>query len=335
MPLSWNEIRVNAAKFSKEWSAETKEAAEYQSFWNDFFESFGVRRRSVAVFQKNVAKLNGQPGFIDLFWQGKLICEHKSAGQSLDKAFDQAADYAVALEEQRPRYIIVTDYARMRLCDLEPEPGQNDCVEFPLSDLPKHVRSFGFIAGYEERRFRDEDPVNIKVAEAVGRLHDALEASGYRGRDLEILLVRLVFCFFADDTNIFSPEQFATYLEAKTREDGSDFGLQLAQIFQVLSQPLDQRQSTLDEELKAFPYVDGHVFEGSINLPVFNAKMREAVINCANFDWSAVSPAIFGSLFQSVMDPDERHDLGAHYTSEKNILKVIGPLFLDELKAEL
>ena len=169
----------------------------------------------------------------------------------------------------------------------------------------------------------------------MGRLHDALEASGYSGHDLEVFLVRAVFCLFADDTGIFEPRDiFLDLLETWTREDGSDLGPALARLFQVLNTPVEQRQVKLDEDLARFPYVNGDLFAAKLNITDFDATMREALIDACRFDWAAISPAIFGALFQSVMDAAERRAQGAHYTTEKNILKVIEPLFLDDLRAE-
>ena len=206
---------------------------------------------------------------------------------------------------------------------------------FKLADLPKHVEKFGFIMGMEKRSFKDQDPVNIKAAELVGKLHDSLEASGYKGHQLEVFLTRIVFCLFADDTGIFEPRDiFLDFLETRTKEDGSDTGPLLTQLFDVLDTPEDKRQTTLDEDLAHFPYVNGGLFSATIRTPAFNAEMRQRLLEAGQFNWSGISPAIFGSLFQSVMDKQERRAAGAHYTTEKNILKVIGPLFLDDLRAE-
>ena len=332
MRLSWNEVRVRAASFAEEWQDAAYEKGETQSFYDDFFEVFDVRRRSVARYEENVAKLDNRRGFIDLFWPGVLIVEQKSAGRDLDKAYGQAGEYFDALPERdRPRYILVSDFQTFELHDLD----ERATVAFPLAELPRHVEAFGFILGVQRRTFRDQDPANIEAAELVGQLHDALEAAGYRGHDLERLLVRIVFCLFADDTGIFEPRDiFFDLLENRTAVDGSDTGSRLAELFQVLDTPEARRQATLDEDLARFPYVNGRLFEEPLRIPAFNATMRTALLDAGRFDWSNISPAIFGALFQSVMDPLERRKQGAHYTTEKNILKVIEPLFLDDLRAE-
>ena len=332
MLLSWNEVRARAAGFAEDWRDAAYEKGETQSFYNAFFDIFGVRRRSVARYEEHVRKLDNRSGFIDLFWPGVLIVEQKSAGRDLAAAYGQAGDYFDSLSERdRPRYILVSDFQSFELHDLD----EDNRISFALANLPAHVESFGFIMGVQRRTFRDQDPVNIEVSAAMGRLHDALKTSGYGGHDLEVFLVRTVFCLFADDTGIFEPRDiFLDLLETRTREDGSDLGGWLARLFQVLNTPVDQRQATLDEDLARFPYVNGDLFEARLIIPDFNAEMRAALLDAGRFDWTAISPAIFGALFQSVMEPYDRRAQGAHYTTEKNILKVIEPLFLNDLRAE-
>ncbi|MDE0000552.1 MAG: hypothetical protein OXQ89_22645, partial [Rhodospirillaceae bacterium] len=332
MHLSWNEVRARAARFAEEWQNASYEKGETQSFYNAFFEIFGVRRRSVARYEEHVRKLDNRFGFIDLFWPGVLIVEQKSAGRDLTAAYGQAGEYFDSLtEKDRPRYILVSDFQSFVLHDLDAD----ERISFVLADLPTHVESFGFILGVQPRKFRDQDPVNVKVSESMGRLHDVLQESGYSGHDLKVFLARMVFCLFADDTGIFEPRDvFLDLLETRTREDGSDLGGWLMSLFEVLNTPEDQRQSKLDEDLARFPYVNGDLFKEQTTFPYFDSDMRAALLEAGRFDWSALSPAIFGALFQSVMNPEERRAQGSHYTTEKNILKVIEPLFLDDLRAE-
>ena len=332
MRLSYNEIRARAATFAQEWAGAGYEKGQTQLFYRDFFDIFGVPVRRVAAFEQPVTLLGDRRGFIDLFWKGVLLVEQKSAGRDLAKAKTQALSYFPGLKDaDLPRYILLSDFATFELYDLD----EDESVAFALADLPNHVEKFGFILGVQKRTFRDQDPVNIKASERVGDLHDALAASGYTGHDLEQFLVRIVFCFFADDTGIFEPRDiFLDLLENRTREDGSDLGGWLAQLFQVLNTPEDRRTKTLDEDLARFPYVNGDLFRDPLLIPSFDAAMRQRLIDACHFNWSDISPAIFGSLFQSVMDKDERRAQGAHYTTEQNILKVIEPLFLDELRAE-
>ncbi len=332
MRLSFNEIRARAASFAQTYADATYEKGETQTFYNDFFAIFGVERRSVARYEEHVRKRDNRSGFIDLFWPRVLLVEQKSAGRDLTKAASQAGEYFDALKEtERPRFQLLCDFQTFELLDRD----TREETAFALADLPDHIEKFGFIMGMEKRSFKDQDPVNIVASELVGRLHDALEANGYKGHQLEVFLTRLVFCLFADDTGIFEPRDiFLDYLEERTREDGSDTGPMIAQLFEVLDTPEDARQANLDEDLARFPYVNGDLFKDPIRTPAFNSEMRERLIEASRFNWSGISPAIFGSLFQSVMDKAERRKAGAHYTTEKNILKVIGPLFLDDLRAE-
>ncbi len=332
MPISWNEIKSKALTFVKEWENEESEDAEAKSFWDDFFRVFGVQRRRLASFEYHVKKLNNKDGFVDLFWPGTLIVEHKSKGRSLDKAHGQVLDYFHGIpDKELPKYILVSDFANFRLYDLDAET----VVDFPLTALIEHVHLFGFIAGYQKRTYKEQDPVNIKAAELMGKLHDKLKAIGYDGHPLELYLVRLLFCLFADDTGIFDEKGiFNEYLEFKTSEDGNDLAPRLAELFQVLNTPKEKRYRNIDETLNAFPYVNGKLFEEHLPLASFDSEMRKILMDCCILDWGKISPAIFGSLFQSVMDEKARRNLGAHYTSEKNILKLIKPLFLDDLWKE-
>jgi hypothetical protein len=336
MPLSWNEIKDRAPRFSREWAGEASERAEAQSFWNAFFEVFGVTRRRVASFEEPVKRLRDggktTTGKIDLFWKGVLLVEHKSGGKDLARAYTQAVDYFPGIAERDlPRYVLVSDFRRLRLHDLETGEEQ----EFELKDLHRNVRLFGFIAGYQTRTYKDDDPVNVAAAERMGALHDALKESGYDGHPLEVLLVRLLFCLFADDTGIFERNALRELIEQRTIVDGSDLGRLLNELFEVLNTPVTKRQKALDEQLAAFPYVNGRLFDERLPTAAFDARTRSNLLDACALDWGQISPAIFGAMFQSVMDPKLRRNLGAHYTSEKNIQKLTGPLFLDELKDEL
>ncbi len=331
MPLSWNEIKSRATAFSNEWKDEVSEDAEAKSFWDGFFNIFGISRRRVATFEQQVKKIDDKTGFIDLLWKGTILIEHKSRGKDLDKAYQQAKDYFPGLtDKELPRYILVSDFERFRLFDLE----ENKQHEFTLNELVNNVSLFGFIAGYQKRSYKEQDPVNIEAAELMGKLHDKLKAIGYTGHHLELYLVRLLFCLFADDTNIFEKGILYDYLDLKTNEDGSDLARAIAELFQILNTAPDKRFKNLDESLAAFPYVNGKLFEENLPLASFDSEMRKILLDSCLLDWGKISPAIFGSLFQSVMDEKARRNLGAHYTSEKNILKLIKPLFLDVLWAE-
>ena len=349
MPISWNEIRHNAIKFSREWAGVRRESAEKQTFWNEFLQVFGIKRRAVASFEEAVKKISGDYARIDLLWPGVMLVEHKSLGEDLHKAETQAFQYIrdlagdPARRDEIPRYIIVSDFARIALHDLEPEEQRGLPLFdrkrgvthiFQLAEFHQHVQHFAFIPGYKQHTLQEQDPVNLEAVEIMGHLHDALGAGGYTGHDLERFLVRILFCLFAEDTGIFERESFHLFLENRTKADGSDLGQGLARLFEVLNTPPDKRQTNLDETLAAFPYVNGDLFSEHLGFADFNRDMRNALLACTRKDWSRISPAIFGSLFQSIMDDQKRRQIGAHYTSERDILKVIRSLFLDELRAE-
>lgn len=331
MALNWNEIKDRAVRFSKEWEGTTSEDAEAKSFLDAFFEVFGISRKKIGTFEHRIKKLDDGDGYIDMLWKGHILVEMKSRGKDLDKAFIQAMDYTHGLkQEELPKYVLISDFYHFRLYDTE----ERITNEFTLPELYKNVGLFGYLIGVSKKVYKEQDPANIEAAELMGKLHDRLEEIGYEGHPLEVYLVRILFCLFAEDTSIFEKQQFQDYLEQRTNEDGSDLAAKLQELFQVLNTEKDKRFKNLDEQLNDFPYVNGKLFEESLPTASFDSKMRKALLDCCYIDWSKISPAIFGSMFQSVMNPKERRNLGAHYTSEKNILKLIKPLFLDELWKE-
>ena len=332
MALSWNEIKERAIAFSKKWEDTTDENADAKPFLVDFFNIFGVSDRRVNSFEHRVTKRNGRNGYIDMLWKGNILIEMKSRGKDLDRAYQQATDYFDGLKEyDLPKYILVCDFHTFRLYDLEADKT----FEFTLDQLYKRVNLFGFIAGYSSKvELKEQDPVNIKAAEAMAKLHDSLKEIGYDGHNLELYLVRLLFCLFADDSSIFNKNIFYEYVRNHSSEDGSNLASVINEIFEILNTPTDKRFKNISDELNAFPYVNGRLFEERLPLASFDSKMRNILLNCSTLDWGKISPAIFGSMFQGVMDADKRRNLGAHYTSERNILKLIKPLFLDELWAE-
>jgi hypothetical protein len=330
MALSWNEIKERAIKFSKEWADTSKEEADAKPFLVEFFNVFGISSKRVSTFEHRVKKLDNKDGYIDLLWKGTILIEMKSRGKNLDKAYQQAIDYTHGLKQHElPKYILISDFENFRLYDLE----EDKTITFKLHELVNNVQHFGYMLGYQKKVYKEQDPANIKAAELMGKLHDRLEEIGYTGHPLEVYLVRILFLLFAEDTTIFNKQQFEEYIEQRTAEDGSDLAAKLQELFQVLNTPREKRFKNLDEQLADFPYINGKLFEENLPTASFDTKMRQALLNCCYIDWSKISPAIFGSMFQSVMNPKERRNLGAHYTSETNILKLIKPLFLDDLWA--
>ena len=330
MILGWNEIKKRAMAFSKKWKDATDEFAEAQSYLNDFFEVFGVDRKRVATFETKVTMSSRKNGYIDLLWKGVILIEMKSAGKDLEKAHSQARDYAFHLEdEELPEYIMVSDFKRIKLYNQV--TGQEWTIN--LKDLHKKVKLFAALAGYKAAvELPTNREVDIKAAEKMAKLHDILKSHGYDGHELEVYLVRLLFCLFADDTGIFEQNIFFDYV-SQSKPDGSDLSFRLGKLFEVLDTPPEERakQILLSDDLKRFAYVNGSLFSEKLSLADFDLHMRKILLDCATLDWGFISPAIFGSIFQGVMNPEERRELGAHYTSEENILKLIKPLFLDKL----
>jgi len=335
MSISWNEIKTRAANFVIEWkdkASAAREEADAQTFENEFFHIFGVERSKVAIFEQRVRVSDEADGYIDLFWKGHIIVEMKSPGKDLDKAYRQAKEYANALQgSEVPKCILICDFRHFHYYDLEKNAIR---MEFPIEGLVEHVELFGDLAGYKDVEYKEQDAVNVAAAEKMGKLHDRLKEIGYSGHQLEVFLVRILFCLFADDTDIFEHDSFIRYIIQRTNSDGSDLGLHLEKLFETFNKEPERRQKTLDAQLAAFPYINGGLFAERLDVADFDSKMRESIIECCSLDWSKISPAIFGAMFQSVMNAEERRNLGAHYTSETNILKLIHPLFLDDLWAE-
>ncbi|MCK9314608.1 MAG: class I SAM-dependent DNA methyltransferase [Verrucomicrobia bacterium] len=331
--LTWDEMIANAVAFSKKWESAAKEKAQSQSFLRDFFEVFGVDALQVGAFEHDVPKEVDDDGFIDYFWKGKIAIEMKSRGKSLSAAYRQLKDYVIQLpSEEMPDLMMVCDFETAILY----HRGKNKRKQFKIKELHKNIRQFSSIAGYETtREIEEQVEVNVKAAEKMAKLHDALKDHGYEGHDLEVYLVRLLFCLFADDTGIFPKQIFLNYLE-NSRVDGSDLSDRINRLFEILdlSDEARKKRTLLSHDLKQFRYINGSLFKQHLPTADFDAKMRQSLLDCCHFDWSKISPAIFGAMFQGVMDKKKRREMGAHYTSEENILKLINPLFMDELYEE-
>ena len=341
--ITINEVRRRLQLFAKEHENDREEKQYAQQFMRDFYACFGLSKSSASMFEKKVIKFGNTRGYIDSFIPGVLLVEQKTTGEDLYRAYEQATDYAMAItnEFEKPQYILVSDFQTFHLYNLhslDKEP-----LICSLSEISKRADWFMFLVDKRVIAYSEELPINRKAVEQIAKLHDALLKANYTGRDLESFLTRLLFCLFADDTGIFGEDGQFKKLVAKTKEDGSDLGMAIAMLFQVLNTPHDKRQTNLDEALKAFEYVNGGLFAEQIAIPSFDFDLRTILVKCSELDWSGISPAIFGAMFQSVLEAgatdtahrkESRRELGAHYTSERNILKVIQPLFLDELHDE-
>ena len=330
--LTWTEIETRAIAFQNTWKKTNgDERQDAQTFEKDFMNIFGVDFRD--GFHEYQLRLNdGSIGYIDYFLPAKIVIEMKSKGKSLAKAYTQAMDYVHALKpEEQPELVMVCDFDKIELHNLKRDIHYKP---FKVSQLKSHIRIFGLLAGYEDKfEEKNEIELNTTASYKMAKLHDLLKEYGYEEHALEIYLVRLLFCLFADDTGIFEKDSFEEYVKASA-EDGSDLAMRMMMLFNILDTPSEKRMKNLSTELNRFRYINGNLFTETLPPAIFDGKMRELLIECCEFDWSKISPAIFGAMFQGVMDQQKRRELGAHYTSEENIMKVIKPLFLDDLYRE-
>jgi len=330
--LTWSDIETSAIAFQKRWKDTAgDERQDGQTFEKDFMSVFGVDWHK-GFHEHQIITSDGVINYIDYYLPGKILIEMKSRGKSLDLAFSQAMQYVRALRpEEQPVLVMVSDFDTIRVYNTT---KQHHYKPFKVATLKPHVRIFGLLAGYGlDADIRTEIEVNTDASYKMAKLHDALKENGYAGHELEVYLVRLLFCLFADDTGIFEKSTFFNYLQ-NSNPDGSDLSGRLSLLFSILDTPDEHRMKNLPEELKRFRYINGNLFSERLSPPFFSAKMRTTLLECCDFDWTQISPAIFGAMFQGVMNPQERRELGAHYTSEENILKVIRPLFLDDLYEE-
>ena len=325
-------LRERAIRFSNSHKDYSQEEGQKQTFWNNFFKIFGLERSEHAVFECPVKNIDGQTEFMDLFWKKTLLVEHKTLNsEDLNTTMKrQSLRYYSNLESNvQPRYLIACDFQNWFLLD----KYDNSKYWFKLSELVDNLGLFGFMT--DRPKTVQVHPVNIEASTMMGQIFDKLQESNYGSGQASYFLTRLVFCLFADHTGIFGDRsKFQAYLKKYTSENGSDMWSTIEYLFKIFNQHKDKRDKTITPILNSFPYINGELFSKKIELPIFNKELRDLVLKAGNHDWSKVSPAIFGNMFQTVMDQEQRREQGAHYTSEENILKLIGPLFLDELENE-
>jgi type I restriction-modification system DNA methylase subunit len=299
-----------------------------ETFIYNLLESYYLPKASISRLQKGSLNLSKVPG--EVSWKKKLFFkeEHKN---DLHLTISSLKDEL----KQNQRFVIVTDYKTLLAIDTLTK----DQLDIPITDLPKYYDFFLPWAGMEKATHAAENPADVKAAEKMAKLFDEIkkdnpDASAEFNHNLNIFFSRLLFCYFAEDTNIFEDNQFSHAVESHTRADGSDLDVYLNRLFWVLNTPIDKR-GDLPNYLNAFPYVNGGLFREEIPCPKFTSKSRQLLIDSGDSnDWSAINPDIFGSMFQAVISPEHRGGLGAHYTSVPNIMKVIEPLFLNDLKEE-
>ena len=319
-----------------DWSGEKRERAEKDTFWNEFFEIMGIRRRRVgATFEFAARRYStGNTGFVDLLWPGYIGVEHKSAGEDLVDAMEQLVDYLPGVADiDLPQLLVVCDFNTFVVRDVDARTE----TTFPLAELPQHIEMFAFLAGYDRAHVvaGDSEEANYQATELLAQVHDAVEAIGYPDHQVRILLTRLLYVLFADDTGVWAANLFEDYITVHTAVDGSDLGLRLNELFEILDTREDDRLHNITATLAEFPHVNGGVFRETLRSWTGTQEIRDALLTACRFQWARISPVVFGSLFQNVMTPAERRHLGAHFTSERDIFRVIRPLFLDSLEADL
>lgn len=331
------EIRFRAAVFAARWSDDIYEKGESQSFWNEFLAIFGIDRKRVAYFEKRAERFStGNQGFIDLFWPGMLLVEQKSAGKNLDAADSQAFDYLDRLPAKDfPRAIVVSDFGRIKLTRFDQEGGFSTHL-FETKNLVHEIDRFTFLAGYVKRDFTaaQEEVVNARAVNLMGNLYQEITRDHYSDHETAVFMTRILFLLFGDDTGVWQRGLFQDLIDA-SNEDGETLSGTLETLFRTLDRPEVDRSSKLSDALEPFPYVNGGLFREHINVPDFDSAMRAALLDCCRFDWGAISPDVFGSMFQSVKKKVDRRAHGEHYTTPENIAKTIDPLFLDSFRSDL
>lgn len=331
---------VKAARdFANKYATTTRENSMSQSFWGEFFRSVcGIHDLTAAGIEFEFpvrSKSSGQVRRVDVLWSGVVLIEQKSMGEDLAKAELQARDYLVSLDPSiRPPAFIVSDFKRIRVYEV----FSGDSVEFNLTDLPKHLGRFESIIGDNGIEVaKVQTQADLKAAKLMANLFVQFERAGYSGHQVSVLLVRVLFLLFGEDTRMFKPTTrglFTDFVEASV-PDGSGLGARLQELFQVLDTPESSRPLNLPSYVKDFPYVNGGLFRESIGIFAFTKGMREALLEATTYDWSQISPAIFGSLFQSARDKETRREMGEHFTPEEFILRSINDLFLNDLNGRL
>jgi hypothetical protein len=326
-----NEVLNKALAFVKEHENDSDEKQQAQMWVRDFLEAFGVPYQKIKIGFEWRVNIDGNTKFVDHLINGTLLIEMKSRDKDLDKAKSQAYRYVMNLSnEDLPRYVMISNFERIRLYDL----SSNNAWDFLVRELPKYIDQFGFLVGKQINVAIPKNPVNEQAAKKLETLHKKLLESKYPRNYADLLMTRIVFCLFADDSGIFQQDQFTNYLRNETREDGSDLVDRLAVLFQVLNTPEDLRFQS--DVLRKFPYINGGLFEHPqlAGLPLTTEIRNYLIETSEELNWSRISPVIFGSMFEAAMDEKRRHNLGAHYTSETNIMKVINTLFLEDLRGD-
>lgn len=291
--------------------------------------AYGLANAAITRLKKGDYNLSKTPG--EILWKKKVFFK-KENNLDLHLAIDQLSK-TPAIIKQHPRFIIVTDFKTFLALDTD----NADTLDVPIKELVRHYDFFLPWAGMEKTQLQNENPADIKAAERMGRLYDLILEENPIEDDtqrhaLNVFFTRLLFCFFAEDTGIFPAGIFVNGIGSHTSEEGSDLQSYLTKLFRVLN---TEDRSSCPKFLTEYPYVNGGLFAAESPVPRFNARSRKIMIECAALNWKAINPDIFGSMMQAVVHSDERSGRGMHYTSVVNIMKVIEPLFLNDLREEL
>lgn len=327
-------MAVNQAKIFEQLELLTREL-DRDEFIYGFMTAFEFPKNTITLVRqgtnRNVTK---EVGHVAL--KNKLYYQSASAGEDLDAILEQRiADPAIA--KHKIRFVLVTDFVRFLAWDIL----SKERLDIELDELHSNYGFFLPLVGLEKAIISSENPADVKAAEKMGKLFDLIRMHNDLSKpedihSLNVFLTRLLFCLFAEDTGIFESAQFTSAIKSYTAEDGSDLDTFLYQLFTVLNtSPGGQPRRKLPAHLTAFPYVNGGLFSSDEPIPEFGKKGRKILLECGTMDWSEINPDIFGSMFQAVIDVEQRSRLGQHYTSYSNIMKVIKPLFLDPLETEL
>ena len=346
-------LNQRAEAFAKEFAHSSYEMGRAQSFVTELCGVYGLNYLRAVDFEYRIKKAGGSGiNRIDSFFPGLLLVEMKSSGKDLAEAYRQAKAYIPLLKnsEDTPRYLLVSDFQNLHLYDLE---SQDESLKFRLADFREHVNALDFLLGYERIYQQVQERINSRAAGVLSRLHDELKKARYPIREMQSLLVRILFCLFGDDTQIFGETRPFAKLIDKSLSNGEGLGDSINRMFKRLNTPENDRLDAgiafeeltgSEQTVYPFPYVNGSLFEIPLEPANFTEATRNALLDCCHTDWSLISPDIFGTMFQNIMHWEDeeagsksgkRRDFGAHYTSERNIRRAIDPLFLDDLRHEI
>ncbi len=306
------------------------ESPPKETFIYDLLTAYGVSKTTISRLRNGNINLSKNEN--EISWKKKLLFK-KVNKQDLTKVFEQITK-DTSLLKNAPRFVLVTDFEQMLSLDIKTK----ETLNIDISDLSSNYVFFLPWAGMEKTKHVDENPADVKAAEKMAKFFDQIKKDNPDNspefiHSLNVFLCRLLFCLFAEDTNIFEQNQITNLISSHTQEDGSALNAYLDKLFEILNTE-ERKREDVDEHLKSFPYVNGGLFRLNLKAPIFTKKSRQALIDAGKLYWKDINPDIFGSMMQSVIDPGHRGGLGIHYTSVPNIMKVIEPLFLNELYEE-